>query len=106
MSQPKIYVGNLSYNVTADHLNDFFVQFGEINEVKLISDRETGRSKGFAFITFANQQSADKAVEEADGTEFEGRRLKVNIAKDDARRSGGAGAGGRFQGNAAQGEYR
>jgi len=104
MSQPKIYVGNLSYDVTADQLNDFFTQFGDINEVKLISDRETGRSKGFAFITFANQQSADKAVEEADGSEFEGRRLKVNIAKDDARRSGGA-SGGRFQGNARD-DYR
>jgi len=104
MSQPKIYVGNLSYNVTAAQLNDFFTQFGEISEVKLISDRETGRSKGFAFITFANQQSADKAVEEADGSEFEGRRLKVNIAKDDARRSGGA--GGRFQGTSARDDYR
>lgn len=103
MSQPKIYVGNLSYSVTADQMNDFFTQFGEIVEVKLISDRETGRSKGFAFITFTSQQSADKAVEEADGTEFEGRRLKVNIAKDDARRSGGS--GGRYQGNAARGEY-
>lgn len=92
MSQNKIYVGSLSYSVLSNELEDFFSQYGELSEVKLISDRETGQSKGFAFITFASQQSAESALS-ADGTELKGRKIRVNMAKDDVRRSGGGGHG-------------
>ena len=94
MSQSKIYVGSLSYDVTSDDLESFFGQYGEIQEAKLIMDRETGRSKGFAFITFVDQQSAQDSLA-ADGTELQGRKIRVNIARDDnRRRSGGAGGNG------------
>ena len=92
MSQNKIYVGSLSYDVTADELESFFGQYGDIEEAKLIIDRETGRSKGFAFITFANQKAAQASLA-ADGTELQGRRIRVNIARDDNRRRGGGGGG-------------
>ncbi|MAZ39769.1 MAG: RNA-binding protein [Legionellales bacterium] len=91
MSQSKIYVGNLSYQVSQDDLHEFFGQFGAIQDVKLITDRETGRSKGFAFITFENADSVNPALD-LNGTEYGGRKLKVSVAKDngDRRRSGGA----------------
>jgi RNA recognition motif-containing protein len=88
MNQNKIYVGNLSFDTTTEDLEEHFGQYGEFEEVKLISDRETGRSKGFAFITFASQQSAQSSLV-ADGTEFKGRRIKVNMAREDDRSSRG-----------------
>ena len=95
MSQLKVYVGNLSYDTTQDDLHELFGQYGAIAEVKLITDRETGRSKGFAFVTFDDSQAVDAALE-FNGQEFQGRRLKVNMAKEDGgRRSGGNGGGGR-----------
>ncbi|MBB72501.1 MAG: RNA-binding protein [Legionellales bacterium] len=92
MSQSKIYVGNLSYGSTDEDLREFFAQYGDISEVKLITDRETGRSRGFAFVTFGNADAAKSALD-ADGTEFQSRRLKVSMAKEDGggRRSGGGG---------------
>lgn len=96
MSQSKIYVGNLSYDATQDDLHDFFSQYGEITETKLISDRETGRSKGFAFITYADAAHAQEALA-ANGTELMGRTLKVNEAREGqggGRRGGGGGRGG------------
>jgi RNA recognition motif-containing protein len=94
MSQAKIYVGNLSYDVTSNDLQDHFAKYGEIAEVKLITDRGTGRSKGFAFITFASDQSAKDSLA-SDGIELSGRKMKVNEAKEEVRRSGGGGGGGR-----------
>ena len=93
MSQSKIYVGNLSYNTTEDELRDFFSQFGNIEDIKLIIDFSTGRSKGFGFITYGSNQECESAVEKANGVELSGRKLKVNVARDDNRRSAG-GAGG------------
>lgn len=92
MSQSKIYVGNLSYGTTESMLEDFFNKYGQIAELKLITDRETGRSKGFAFVTFEDQKAAQSAVE-ADGTELDGRRLKISIAREE-RSGGGGGRGG------------
>jgi cold-inducible RNA-binding protein len=96
MNQNKIYVGNLSFDTTSQDLEEFFGQYGEFEEIKLITDRETGRSKGFAFITYTSQQGAQASLV-ADGTEFKGRRIKVNMAReDDRRRSGGSqGSGAR-----------
>ena len=97
MSQPKIYVGNLSYNTTEDELRDFFSQYGTIEDIKLIIDFNTGRSKGFGFITYASDQDCENAIA-ANGADLGGRKLKVNIAREDNRRpAGGAGNGGGFR---------
>lgn len=91
MNQAKIYVGNLSYNTTEDQLRDFFGQYGNIDDCKLISDFQTGRSKGFGFITYASDEEGQKALE-ANGIDLDGRKLKVNTAKESTgggRRGGG-----------------
>ena len=92
MSQSKIYVGNLSYNTTEDELRDFFSQYGTIGDVKLIIDFSTGRSKGFGFITYASDQDCESALA-ANGADLDGRKLKVNIAREDNRRSAGGAPG-------------
>lgn len=97
MQKNKLYVGNLSYSVDESQLKDLFASYGEINEVTLIKDRDTGRSKGFAFVTFAASEAAEKALEQ-DGKELDGRPLKVNAAQEKERsdrggRSGGFGGG-------------
>ncbi len=90
----KIYVGNLSFNTTQETLEDLFSQFGEVSEVAVVTDRETGRPRGFAFVTM-DDEGAKKAIEELNGNEFEGRSLNVNEAKPREPRSGGGGGGGR-----------
>lgn len=92
--QNKIYVGNLSYNVEEQDLREFFASFGEITEVFIPKDRETGKGRGFAFVTFSSQAQAEGAVK-ANGQELGGRPLKVNIAKErEAGGSGGRSGGG------------
>ena len=93
-----IYVGNLSYSLSESELRDAFADFGEVSSVKVLMDRETGRSKGFAFITFATQQAAESALEK-NGQDCNGRALRVNIAQEKGggrggRRGGGGGGGG------------
>ncbi len=78
----KIYVGNLPFNQTADTIHDLFAQFGSITDKVVITDRETGRSKGFGFITFESQDQAERAVKGMDGKEVSGRKIKVNIAQE------------------------
>ena len=77
----QIYVGNVSYNTTEDSLNTLFSSFGDVDSVKLITDRETGRAKGFGFIAMPNDDQANKAIEELNGKEFEGRTLRINEAR-------------------------
>ena len=89
MQQNKLYVGNFPYTVTESELRDLFTPYGEIEELAMIMDRETGRPKGFAFITFATQQAAETALE-LNGNQLGGRPLKVNIATEKSR-SGGRG---------------
>lgn len=90
----KIYVGNLSYRVTEDELHSAFAPFGAIETINLITDRYTGESKGFAFVSFESQSAAQNALS-MDGKELKGRKLKVNMARektdDTRRRSGGEG---------------
>ncbi|MFW0085914.1 MAG: RNA recognition motif domain-containing protein [Coxiella-like endosymbiont] len=92
MSQNKIYVGSLSYDVTAKDLQSFFGQYGDIEDARVIMDRDTGKSKGFAFVTFANQNAAQAALL-ADGTEMQGRKIRVNIARDNPVGGGGRSSG-------------
>jgi RNA recognition motif-containing protein len=77
----KIYVGNLPFSVGDDKLKELFSSFGEIEEAVLIKDRFTGRSKGFGFVTFKEDEAAKKAISEMNDKEIEGRKLKVNEAK-------------------------
>lgn len=85
MPQNKLYVGNFPYDVDESQLRQLFSPYGDIEELAVIMDRATGRPKGFAFITFATQQAAEKALE-LNGKDLGGRPLKVNIAVEKAGR--------------------
>jgi RNA recognition motif-containing protein len=82
----KLYVGNLSYQTGEDTLRDYFAGFGNVESVKIITDRETGYSKGFGFIEMSSDDEAKAAISGANGSDFEGRKLKVNEAIDKPRR--------------------
>jgi RNA recognition motif-containing protein len=88
--EAKLFVGNLSYSTTEEDLKALFAEAGTIKSVALIKDRETGRSKGFAFVEFETQAEAEKAISMFDGKEFQGRAIKVNLARprEDRPRSG------------------
>lgn len=93
MQQNKLYVGNFPFTVDEEQLREMFSGYGEISELSLIIDRDTGRSKGFAFITFATQLAAETALE-LNSKEIGGRQLRVNIAQE-RNAKGGARKGGR-----------
>ncbi|MCA9488180.1 MAG: RNA-binding protein [Nanoarchaeota archaeon] len=76
----KVYVGNLPFKYGFKELKDLFEKFGEIQEALVVSDKYSGRSKGFGFVTFTNEESAKKAVEEMNGKDADGRPLKVSVA--------------------------
>jgi len=76
-----IYVGNLSFQLSEDDLNSAFGEYGQVDSTKIITDRETGRSKGFGFIEMPNQEEAEKAIEGLNGKELDGRAVKVNESK-------------------------
>jgi len=76
-----IYVGNISYGISEEELKDLFSSFGEVVSVKIITDRETGRSRGFAFVEMTNDDEAKKAIEALHGSENNGRTLTVNEAR-------------------------
>lgn len=90
----KLYVGNLAYGTTEESLETKFSEFGALDSVNLIIDRETGRSKGFAFIEMTNDEEANAAIQALDGSELEGRNIRVSEAKPQERRSGGGGGRG------------
>lgn len=77
----KLYVGNLPYSINDDGLKDLFSASGEVVEAKVISDKFSGRSKGFGFVTMKDDAAAEKAIKEMDGKEMEGRAIKVNVAR-------------------------
>jgi len=92
-----IYVGNLPYDIESSFIKDTFEEFGTVESVKIITDHETGRSKGFAFVTMNDPDEAQKAIEELNGAELDGRAVKVNEARpksQQAPRSGGFNRGG------------
>ncbi len=92
--EAKLYVGNLSYDTTEDDLRTLFSQAGTVNEVALIKDRDTGSSKGFAFVTMSTQDEAKKAIEQFNGKSLGNRDLTVNVARPREERSGGGYGGG------------
>ena len=100
----KLFVGGLSWNTNDDGLRGAFERFGPVDEAKVIQDRETGRSRGFGFVTFSDADSARNAMTAMDGTQLDGRAIKVNEAQEKPReaRSGGFG-GGRTSGGGGRG---
>jgi RNA recognition motif-containing protein len=92
----KIYVGNLPFSATEDELRGVFERHGSVDSVAVITDRETGRPRGFAFIEMSEASAADDAIRALDGTDMGGRSVRVNEAQD--RRGGGGrgGGGGRY----------
>jgi cold-inducible RNA-binding protein len=94
----RLYVGNLSFHTTEDVLQAEFAKFGEVAEVKLMIDRETGRSRGFAFVSMATEEGAKGAIAQMNGAMLDGRPLRVNEAEDRRGGAGGGGGGRRFGG--------
>ena len=93
----KIYVGNISFQTTESDLSDMFGQIGQVESVQIITDRETGRPKGFGFVQMADDDAAEKAIAQLNGKEFGGRNLTVNEARPMQKRDFGdrGGGGGR-----------
>jgi len=96
----KIYVGNCSFDVTEQQLRDIFSAYGEVSSVSVITDRDTGRPRGFAFVEMSNNAEAQAAIKGVNGTEHGGRTLNVNEAKP--KTNGGGGGGGCFGGRGGQ----
>jgi len=92
----KLYVGNLAYSTTEDELRTLFTEAGTVVTVSLIKDRDTGQSKGFAFVEMSNQVEAQNAISKFNGHSVGGRELKVNIARPREERSGGYGNRGGY----------
>ena len=95
----KLYVGNLSFQTTAQDLQELFGQVGTVESAQIIEDRDTGQSKGFAFVEMSSDDEAASAIEQFNGKEVAGRMLKVNEARPRENRSGGSGGGRGFGGN-------
>jgi hypothetical protein len=92
----KLYVGNLPFTATEDEIRELFERHGAVDKVSVITDRETGRPRGFAFVELGEGANADAAIQALDGRDFGGRSLRVNEAQD--RRGGGGGGGGGYGG--------
>ena len=90
----KLFVGGLKWEATEDDLREFFAEAGEITDAVVLHDRDTGRSRGFGFVTYATDEEAKAAVEKYNEADFMGRKLTVNEARQREERSGGGGGGG------------
>ncbi|MGI8641424.1 MAG: RNA recognition motif domain-containing protein [Pyrinomonadaceae bacterium] len=90
----KLYVGNLSFDTSSQDLEELFGGLGTVESATIIEDRDTGRSRGFAFVEMSSKEEAAQAIEQFNGKEIDGRELKVNEAKPRESRSGGGGGGG------------
>jgi RNA recognition motif-containing protein len=106
----RLYVGNLSYHATSDSVREAFAQSGEVTDVHVVMDRESGRSRGFAFVTMGTPQAAQSAIANLNGALLDGRPLRVNEAEERKPRGGGFGGGGfgggGFGGGGGGGEKR
>ncbi|WP_374688483.1 RNA recognition motif domain-containing protein [Promineifilum sp.] len=101
----KVYVGNLSFNATEDQVRDLFSEFGAIQSIAMINDRDTGRFRGFAFVEMEDS-AANAAIKALNGKEVDGRELSVNEARPREERSGGGGGGYRSGGSGGGGGRR
>src|SRR5688572_22216484 len=90
----KLYVGNLPFSITEDRLHQLFSQSGKVESATIITDRDTGRSKGFGFVEMSTEQEAADAITKFNGSDFDGRSITVNEARPKAPREGGFGYGG------------
>jgi RNA recognition motif-containing protein len=94
MNSNKLYVGGLPYSVTDDRLQEIFSPHGTVDSARVITDRMTGRSRGFGFVEMSSQSEAEEAIQKLNDTDLEGRKLAVNEAKPQESRSGAGGGGG------------
>jgi len=101
----KLFVGGLSWDTTDDGLRQAFASYGEITEAKVITERDSGRSRGFGFVTFAQDDDAKTAISKMDGTSLDGKTIKVNEAQEKSPRGGGRSGGG-FGGGRGSGRNR
>ncbi len=93
-----IYVSNLSFNVTDEDLNEYFAEYGEVSSAKVILDKFTQKSRGFAFVEMSDEEAAKKAIQELDGASVDGRTINVSVAKPREERTGNTGGGNRSGG--------
>ncbi len=104
----KVFVGGLAWATTDEGLRAAFEEYGEVTEAKVITDRDTGRSRGFGFVTYTTSEAKDEAIAKMDGTDLDGRSIRVNEAQEQKRRSSGGyrgGGGGGYRGGGGGG-YR
>lgn len=106
MNSAKLYVGNLGYDTTEASVRTLFESHGEVTSVNLITDRGTGRSKGFGFVEMSTPEQAQNARTALDGTQLDGRALKVDMAKEQAPRAPRSGFGGGYGSGGARGGNR
>ncbi len=97
----KLYVGNLSFNITNEDLQEHFAQAGTVESAKIVDDRDTGRSRGFGFVEMSSAEEATAAIEKFNGQDFDGRNLVVNEARP--REEGGGGGRGGYGGGGNRG---
>jgi RNA recognition motif-containing protein len=105
----KLYVGNLSFQTSSEELQQLFSQAGTVESASVVEDRDTGRSRGFGFVEMASKEDGEKAIQQFNGTDLNGRNLTVNEARpreDRGNRGGGGGRGGGFGGNRGGGGGR
>ena len=94
----RLYVGNLKYTATSENLQELFEKYGAVSSAQVLSDRETGRSRGFGFVEMPNDNEAESAIQALDGQEHDGRRLTVNEARPRAVGGGSGGGAGGYRG--------
>jgi RNA recognition motif-containing protein len=99
----KLYVGNLSYRVTSEDLQDYFAAAGPVESANVVFDRETGRSRGFGFVEMASDDAANAAIAQFNGQEYDGRNLVVNEARPREERGGNGGGRGGYGGGGGRG---
>jgi cold-inducible RNA-binding protein len=101
-----IFVGNLDFNVSEDELRNLFATYGAVDRVTILTDRDTGRSRGFGFVEMTNAEEGEKAIAGLNGSQLSGRTLNVNEARPKAERAGSGGGGGRDRGGRGGGGGR
>ena len=102
----RLYVGNLSFSATTESIRTAFAAFGEVSDIHIPTDRESGQARGFAFVTMGNAHEATKAIAEMNGALLDGRALRVNEAEDRQQNGGGGGGGSRGGGGGRGGQSR